>query len=145
MAYRCYTNVYGGTYCRSTWDRWGRWVLLGVLVAAAILVFLISACIMSRRRRKAGKTPLYGTGWVPGSGKPTYPQQQNTYGNNYQMGQQQYPTQSTNNAPPQYNQSGGAANEYYSNGNVNNQYAQPGQYQPPAQPPPAHQRPTGWQ
>jgi len=61
--YTC--DVYGDCYY-STWDSWGRWVLLGgVLVFVFFLAFILTA-VRSRRRRRAGLQPYYGTGWIAG-------------------------------------------------------------------------------
>lgn len=52
-------------YCsRSAWDNWVRWVVLVVVVLGFFLLFVCCSCITARRRRKAGRTPFYGTGWA---------------------------------------------------------------------------------
>jgi len=57
--YTC--NIYG--QCYSTWSNWGRWVALGVVVVA----FILLAFLFSRRRRRRGMAPMYGTGWMGGN------------------------------------------------------------------------------
>jgi len=59
--------------CNSTWDTWGRWTALAVIVVVVLLLAFLFSCINSRRRRRRGLAPMYGTGWFPGSVK---------YGNN---------------------------------------------------------------
>lgn len=36
IGYSCY-----GNNCNSTWNSWGRWVLLGCLIFAAFLIFFL--------------------------------------------------------------------------------------------------------
>jgi len=67
----------------STWDNWGRWVALAVIVIAFILLALAFSCFNNRRRRRRGVAPMYGTAWMPGS--------KYNYGNNGQNGY--YPNQ----------------------------------------------------
>lgn len=50
--------------CNSNWYNWGRWVLLGCLIAAAVLIALLVSCLNARRRRKHGAQPVYGTAWM---------------------------------------------------------------------------------
>ncbi|EME41968.1 hypothetical protein DOTSEDRAFT_72911 [Dothistroma septosporum NZE10] len=133
----CYNTIYGVQCYYSRWDRWGRWVLLGVILFVAILIFFLFSCISSRRRRKVGQKPIMGTGWAA-AGQPQYnsaPMQQN-----YQ------------NPPPQYQQNNaqyGQNADYYGGNQYGNntQYQPPvgappnesyGQYAPPSGPPPAH-------
>ncbi|KAF4625625.1 hypothetical protein G7Y89_g12543 [Cudoniella acicularis] len=86
-----YCDGYG--YCYSTWNSWGRWVALCVIIAAVILLAFLLSCRNNRRRRRQGLAPMYGTGWV---------------GNKYQTGQQSaghYANQPYNGgqpAPPYY-------------------------------------------
>jgi len=76
--------------CYSTWDNWGRWVALAVIVIAAILLALMFSCYNTRRRRRQGLAPMYGTGWM--GGKPG----QGYYGNNNNNNQNYYPNQPYN-------------------------------------------------
>jgi len=67
----CSYNGYGNGYndygdCNSSWDNWGRWVALGVIVVAALLLAFLCSCYNTRRRRRRGLSPMYGTGWMPG-------------------------------------------------------------------------------
>jgi hypothetical protein len=106
----------------------------------------IVSCISSRRRRKAGRKPFYGTGWAgakPWGGQaqynPGYNTQQPQYG--YNQGYNQ-----NSSAPPNYNQSaggyygqqqGGEAQSYFGGARGNDTEMQSGGYAPPAGPPPS--------
>ncbi|PHH66859.1 hypothetical protein CDD82_1517 [Ophiocordyceps australis] len=61
-------------YCRrrSSWYDWGRWIVLGIIVLLALVIFMSCACI-ARRRRRRGAPPVYGTGWMAPAGKPSGP------------------------------------------------------------------------
>ncbi|KAI0383779.1 chitin synthesis regulation, resistance to congo red-domain-containing protein [Hypomontagnella monticulosa] len=72
--------------CYSAWNWYGRWIFAAVVIVLVLAIFLIWACINSRRRRRAGLQPMYGTGWMA-------PGQQNAYYNN---------PQGYNNPPPAY-------------------------------------------
>ncbi|KAI9048355.1 hypothetical protein LZ554_008147 [Drepanopeziza brunnea f. sp. 'monogermtubi'] len=65
------------------WDSWGRWVAL-ILV---VIFFLLMGYLFSvtRRRRQRGMAPMYGTGWIPGTG-PKPPQGQWAQQNHGQNG-----------------------------------------------------------
>ncbi|WYZ34702.1 hypothetical protein EsH8_I_000978 [Colletotrichum jinshuiense] len=54
----------GGCYERGSWYWWGRWVLAAVVVGIALLILILLGCMNSRRRRKRGVQPFYGTGWM---------------------------------------------------------------------------------
>ncbi|KAF3484396.1 uncharacterized protein GIQ15_03720 [Arthroderma uncinatum] len=92
---------YGNGYYYSTpWERWGRWVVLAVIIVGAFFLFLICACISARRRRRRGLQPFRGTGWA-GAGPQGHPQQfQPPPG----QGQQQYPSPNPQQYPQQYPQ-----------------------------------------
>lgn len=66
---RCY--YYSGYY-NSAWYWWGRWVFAGLAILFVILVFAV-LFRNSRRRRKQGLQPLYGTGWMAPAPPPYYP------------------------------------------------------------------------
>ncbi|CAI4216462.1 unnamed protein product [Parascedosporium putredinis] len=69
----------GQCWRRSNWYYWGRWVVAGVIIFVVVFICLIMACMNSRRRRKRGLRPMYGTGWMaPNSkfGGPHPPNQQ---------------------------------------------------------------------
>ncbi|ODQ50648.1 hypothetical protein SAICODRAFT_31714 [Saitoella complicata NRRL Y-17804] len=73
----CYSAYYGYYTCnnRSGWNSWGRWVLLGLIVAAALAFFFASSGL-SRRRVRRGRAPVPGFGWsVP----PSYFESQQHY------------------------------------------------------------------
>ncbi|ROT36878.1 hypothetical protein SODALDRAFT_335093 [Sodiomyces alkalinus F11] len=119
--YNCPSGYYysnGRCRERSSWSWWGRWVLTGMIIFAFILLL---CCLGSRRRRKRGRQPMYGTGWMTnnrfGGGPHQQPQQQPQYGQGYNQqqqqggyhyGQQQQPQygygQGEYNAPPAYGQ-----------------------------------------
>jgi len=137
----CYDSYGNAYYCRSGWNNWGRWALLGILIGAAFFFFFIVSCI-SARRRKRGVRPLYGTGWA----SAPFGHGQARYNPNY-ANQQQVRPQS--NVPPTY-QSGGyypqTENQGYFGGQQTgtelrepeNAYSRGGEpvYQPPVGPPP---------
>ncbi|KAI1168732.1 chitin synthesis regulation, resistance to congo red-domain-containing protein [Nemania serpens] len=57
-----YTNgrcVYG-----NNWYWYGRWILAAVIIGLFLLIFFLWACLNSRRRRRQGQRPMYGTGWL---------------------------------------------------------------------------------
>jgi hypothetical protein len=41
VVYSCVDQFGNEYYCRSGWYGWGRWVLFGVIIAAAILFFFL--------------------------------------------------------------------------------------------------------
>lgn len=112
-------DSYNNCWYRSRWHEWGRWVVLGLAIALFFLT-LAYCMITSRRRRRQGVAPMYGTGWISNGQKwGAQPQQQNAYPM-YDYNQQGY---NPNYPPP--------------NGEYQNVY-------PPAPPPPAygqHQQP----
>ncbi|KAK9376421.1 uncharacterized protein V1513DRAFT_440271 [Lipomyces chichibuensis] len=90
----------------SGWYYWGRWILLGVIIVAGLLLFWLFICMRNRRRSKAGLPPAYGTHWMGygggynGHNVPTAPvQPQNTGPGAYYAGT--YPQQGSA-APPAY-------------------------------------------
>ncbi|KAH8884517.1 hypothetical protein GQ53DRAFT_396230 [Thozetella sp. PMI_491] len=89
--YYCPSGYYAsGSHCYpSAWYGWGRWVLAGVVVVVFIICLASLACINSRRRRRQGLAPRYGTGWMAPA--PKYENNPNGY-NNYAP------------PPPQYSQ-----------------------------------------
>jgi len=111
---RC--DIYGNCYY-STWDNWGRWVALVLIV---IFFLLVGLGFSTRPRRRRGMAPMYGTGWM--GGKPPVGQQHGHPGN---WGQQQGGYQAP---PPPYmgNQATGTTFQshdgYY--GNHNQGYGQ---------------------
>jgi len=61
----CYDSYGYYTNCSySSWNSWGRWVALAAIVLFVVFIALCFSCITSRRRRKRGLTPYYGTGWA---------------------------------------------------------------------------------
>ncbi|CAG8983066.1 hypothetical protein HYALB_00006094 [Hymenoscyphus albidus] len=115
----CYRNVrnFDGTRSRvsyrcSAWQRYGRWIVTGVLLSLSIFC-LITYMILSRKRKRARmlnmhtQPPLAPNGGYGGYALPGQQygqQQQNGYG------QQQYAPPPG--APPGYGQ-GGANEGYY--------------------------------
>lgn len=139
--YRCYGYSYDyddGTCRTSAWYSWGRWVFAAVVVVFFIILFAIWGCINSRRRRRHGIRPVYGTGWM--APPPKYP------GGPHQN----YPPPPAYNAPPQQpvytGTSFNTADGYYGHHQgiqmspqpPANTYHRPGQddFAPPAGPPP---------
>jgi len=140
-----YTN--GGCYPRSSWYFWGRWLFAGIVIAFILVVLVFISCVNSRRRRKRGLAPRYGTGWMAPAHKygnngggyvPPPPQYSATPMQNYPTNQQQ----------PQYTGQTFNSNEGYYGGHnegiappQNTYYPQRGVggenvYEPPAGPPP---------
>jgi len=83
--YYCSSFDYDNGNCgyNSTWSNWGRWVALAVIVVAVVLVAFLFSCYNTRRRRRRGMAPMYGTGWMPYTGKPAQGQYNNGNGNYY--------------------------------------------------------------
>ncbi|KAI6093852.1 chitin synthesis regulation, resistance to congo red-domain-containing protein [Hypoxylon rubiginosum] len=65
-------NRYG--QCYSAWNWYGRWIFAGVVIFLVLVLFFLWACINSRRRRRNGLQPMYGTGWMANNqgGNPHY-------------------------------------------------------------------------
>jgi len=125
-------DQYGRTYrCNSTWESWARWLLLGLVILVVFFLCLSISCVSARRRRRAGRQPFYGTGWVPGNNnQQRHGQQQGWAGNNQQYGGgQQYAY--TQPAPP-YQQP-----PYRENQQSGIELQRPNEtYAPPSGPPP---------
>ncbi|KAI1416075.1 chitin synthesis regulation, resistance to congo red-domain-containing protein [Hypoxylon sp. FL1857] len=85
-----YFDRYGN--CYSAWNWYGRWIFAAVVIVLVLAIFFLWACINSRRRRRQGQQPMYGTGWMAGNQGPT----NNAYYGN---------PQGYNNPPPAYGQS----------------------------------------
>ncbi|KAL0939100.1 uncharacterized protein CTRU02_205710 [Colletotrichum truncatum] len=151
QAYRC--DRYGNCYERSSWYYWGRWVLAAVVVGVALLILVILGCMSSRRRRKRGMTPFYGTGWMSNNQKyhpqqgtyaynQNYNSQQGTYG--YGQGYQNPPPAYGQQQQPQYTGTTFNPNDGYYGGHnegihlqqPQHSYQRDGVYSPPAGPPP---------
>ncbi|PNS14314.1 hypothetical protein CAC42_6827 [Sphaceloma murrayae] len=153
----CYYDAYGRVRCRSAWNSWVRWLVFGLIVGGALLLFLLFSCLSARRRRKSGYRPYWGTGWAAqGHGQPTYnpnvqqqqPSSYNMNNNNNNGTAQPYyantdPTQQSyygnqNQPPPYAGDTNGANQSYYrGEGGVSEPAATyQGQYKPPAGPPP---------
>jgi len=87
--YYCNGYYYDNNCNYSTWDNWGRWVALAVIVVVVLLLAFLFSCFNTRRRRRLGLAPMYGTGWMPYTGnKPNgaYPQNGGGYYNSYNGG-----------------------------------------------------------
>lgn len=67
-----YQGSDGYCYPGSSWYWWGRWVFAGLAILFVIIVFA-TLFRNSRRRRKLGQQPLYGTGWMAPAPPPYYP------------------------------------------------------------------------
>lgn len=37
----CYRDSFGRTRCRSTWNSWARWLVLGLIILGALFVFFL--------------------------------------------------------------------------------------------------------
>ncbi|KPI39410.1 uncharacterized protein AB675_5107 [Cyphellophora attinorum] len=127
---------YGRVYqCNSSWYNWGRWVAVGVIIAAALVLFFLCSTPTTQGRPQAILRYRLGSHGWPGAVQSQLSEHSATQlwlpGNNM-------PNNNTS-APPTYGQQGGyyggqqntgAAQDYYS-GNRGGDYA------PPAGPPPA--------
>ncbi|PMD57368.1 uncharacterized protein K444DRAFT_615826 [Hyaloscypha bicolor E] len=92
---RC--NYYGN--CRSSWYRWGRWVLAGILIFIGLIILaFILFCGSRRRRRNRHAVPM--TSQAPLGGFNS------GYGNEQQYGAPLGP-------PPQYGSNTGADYDGY--------------------------------
>lgn len=61
MAYVCDGN---GCYHTDAWNSWGRWLFLGLMVVAILLVILLAFWAMSLQRIRKCEPPLQGTAWM---------------------------------------------------------------------------------
>ncbi|GAB7341051.1 hypothetical protein MBLNU457_7374t1 [Dothideomycetes sp. NU457] len=128
-------NYYGN--CGGAWENWVRWLVLGLIVGAAILLFFLFSCLSARRRRRMGAQPYRGTGWVLGMTPAGHGRAEYTGNQQHPQTelQQPYYNNSNNPPPPAYN-----ANEnqgWYGNAGVAPpSAAYHGQYEPPKDPPP---------
>lgn len=115
---------YGYNYGYSGWSGYGRWIVLGVVVGLAVLIYLL-VCCCNRKRTRSGQKPVKYTGWAT---PYQHPQQSgvvpNDHGNNYahqqpyvapQMQQQQsYPQTETYPQTQNYGDNNYAAGGYQS-------------------------------
>ncbi|PMD32539.1 hypothetical protein L207DRAFT_518462 [Hyaloscypha variabilis F] len=89
QVYYCngYTDFNGN--CNSRWNTWGRWVALAVIIVIFLILAFLCSCYNTRRRRRRGMAPMYGTGWMGGNwgNKPPYGPQ---YGNGGYYNNQPY-------------------------------------------------------
>jgi hypothetical protein len=90
---------YNNYYYDSPWNSWGRWVALVAVILFVIIVLFTLSCINSRRRRRMGLPPRYGTGWL--AGKTPYGHNAPQYYNN---GPQTYGAPAPPYSPPVENQ-----------------------------------------
>ncbi|KAI9720593.1 MAG: hypothetical protein M1812_002773 [Candelaria pacifica] len=103
---------YGNGYY-SSWDSWGRWVVLAAILVGFFLLFVLCSCITSRRRRRNGLTPYRGTGWAAGKTPPGHAPATYTGAPQPGYGGEQY----NQAAPPMYSPPP-ANNGYYGNNNA---------------------------
>ncbi|KAI1808329.1 chitin synthesis regulation, resistance to congo red-domain-containing protein [Daldinia bambusicola] len=68
--------------CYSAWYWYGRWIFAAIIIVLIIAVLFIMVCVNSRRRKRRGLQPMYGTGWMAGNAGPN----NNAYYNNPQPG-----------------------------------------------------------
>jgi len=100
----CYRDYYGYYNCHSSWYRWGRWVLAGILIFIGV-IFLFACLFVTRRRRRRNQisNTSQPMAYTAPTGRQDYdysqpPPQGQTYA-------------SPPGAPPQYG--GGANQDYY--------------------------------
>jgi len=124
------------------WGNWGRWILLVIVIVFFVFVALSFSCINSRRRRRAGLHPRYGTGWAAGKTPMGHNAPQYT---NYDNGGA---APAYNAPPPVYGQQTGNtfnSNDGYYGQQTGIELQQPQQahQQPPYQEPAGYAPPTG--
>ncbi|KAL5346778.1 hypothetical protein ACLOAV_007919 [Pseudogymnoascus australis] len=151
-------QYYGGGYGyrnNSNWNRWGRWVALVVIVGFFLVLAFACSCVNSRRRRRRGLAPRYGTGWLAGKNGGN---QQHYQNNDYQGQQSGYnyggaAAPAPPYSPPQQqygNQQYGGNTDYYGGqqsgielqqpqNSYNPQMGREQTYEPPSGPPPGKQ------
>ncbi|KAI1108412.1 chitin synthesis regulation, resistance to congo red-domain-containing protein [Nemania sp. NC0429] len=117
--------VYG-----SNWYWYGRWIFAAVVIGLFLLIFFLWACLNSRRRRRQGHAPMYGTGWMAPNGQ-YYNNNPNAYN----------PPPPAYGAPPQYPMDTRYPNADGHYGQQSNGVEPPknvytGDYAPPSGPPP---------
>ncbi|KAK4193365.1 chitin synthesis regulation, resistance to congo red-domain-containing protein [Podospora australis] len=111
-----YRGYDGRCYRSSNWYWWGRWVFAGISILFVLLIFAL-LFRNSRRRRRAGQAPVYGTGWMAPGPAPPYGPPPPQYTPQDQTNNNIYP-------PPgghKYNQNDG----YYGNQPQRPDYASP--------------------
>ncbi|KAI0199148.1 chitin synthesis regulation, resistance to congo red-domain-containing protein [Astrocystis sublimbata] len=122
---------YQGYCVNDSFYGYGRWILAAVIIGLFFATFFLWACINTRRRRRQGVRPMYGTGWMAAPPQynnnnpnaynpppPAYGAQSYPMDNRYQPAEGAYGQQSTGVEPPK---------NVYGGGN---------EYAPPAGPPP---------
>jgi len=112
-----YGYYYGNSGCNySGWSAYGRWVLIGVVIIGAFVIFLLFSCLTARRRRKQGRQPYRMTAWAGGRhGQPQY-----TGNQNYSTGPPPaYGQQQTSPPPQQQGYYGNDGNQSYFGGQQN--------------------------
>ena len=101
-----YAPYYSNGNCYSSrggdrWNSWGRWVVVVAVIIFFLFIFFIIACINARRRRRAGRNPYRGTGWLAGQTPPGHAPAQYTQ-SPYQQQQQAATSGGYQAPPPQY-------------------------------------------
>jgi len=130
-----YSN--GRCYNQGAWYYWGRWVFAGVVVLFVLLVLAMLGCISSRRRRRRGMAPMYGTGWMTNNTAKYGPPPPGVNNEMYPQGPPAY------NQQPQYTGTTFNPNDGYYGNQQNgvqypqNSYSRDQVYAPPTGPPPA--------
>ncbi|KAI1433010.1 chitin synthesis regulation, resistance to congo red-domain-containing protein [Xylaria sp. CBS 124048] len=121
----------------STWHWYGRWILAAIVLGLFFVFIFLYACLKSRRRRRQGMRPMYGTGWMaPNNGQYHNNGPQASYNDAYRQPPpaygapgQAYPMNNQfQNTPSNYNQQASGVEP------PKNVYT--GDYAPPAGPPP---------
>lgn len=144
-----------GYYGHSNWYYYGRWIFAGVVIVAVIFIFFLWACINSRRRRKRGLKPMYGTGWMANN-QQGYQNNPHGYSNGYQNAPPAYGAPQGQSYPMQNQYTGNTFNAndgYYgqhegiqqpkdAHTTANGNTAATGDYAPPPGPPPPGNKPA---
>ncbi|KAI8965923.1 chitin synthesis regulation, resistance to congo red-domain-containing protein [Daldinia sp. FL1419] len=53
--------------CYSGWYWYGRWIFAAIVIVLIIVLLFVMVCVNSRRRKRRGLQPMYGTGWMAGN------------------------------------------------------------------------------
>ncbi|KAI3329307.1 chitin synthesis regulation, resistance to congo red-domain-containing protein [Xylariaceae sp. AK1471] len=127
-----YYSNYNGCVYGGPWYWYGRWIFAAVVIALFFLIFFLWACVNSRRRRRQGARPLYGTGWMAANNGQNYnnPQGYNQPPPAYGAPAQSYPMDN------RYQTTDGGHYGHQASGVEPPKNVYTGDYAPPAGPPP---------
>ncbi|KAH6659942.1 chitin synthesis regulation, resistance to congo red-domain-containing protein [Truncatella angustata] len=133
--YYCNSSYYGYNNNCSAWSYYGRWIFAAIVIVVILAICFLWACVNSRRRRRRGAQPMYGTGWMAGN----QGQNQNNPNAYYNNSQQPPPAYGAGQSYPMQNQNYNSQQGYYGQreGVAQAKDTPAGEYAPPPGPPPA--------